>query len=179
MKITQTVKIDLARRTITPLVDAVQGDSARTLEIHLLSDGQNWMIPEDVQVMVRYCNAAGGGGTYDALEDGSCAWSFVGNILSVAIAPTVCAVSGDTHLQVVMMRDGMQISVFAVIVRVQRGATAVQEDGDYTNLESWLKNQHGCLPEGGTVGQVLTIGENAAPVWANPTGLQMAEEVAF
>lgn len=38
------------------------------------------------------------------------------------------------------------------------------------------------LPSGGTVGQVLTIGEDGNPVWADPTGgetLPAAEEVLF
>lgn len=179
MKITQKLKVDLTRRMVTPLVDAVQGDSGRWLEIELLADGKTWTIPDDTQVMVRYCNAAGGGGTYDALEDGTCAWSILSNKLTVALASAVCAVPGDTHLQVTMMRSGVQISVFAVIIRVQRGATAVQENGDYTNLESWLNAQHRCLPDGGSVGQVLTIGESGAPVWADPIAFVKAEEVAF
>ena len=179
MKITQKVTIDLARRGVTPLVDAVQGDSARELVIELLADGKAWTIPEDVDVMLRYCNIAGGGGTYDTLQDGTCAWSGAFNKLTVAIAHQVCAVPGDTHLQVTMMRRGVQISVFAVIIRVQRGATAVQENGDYTNLESWLNNHNRCLPEGGSVGQVLTIGETGAPVWADSVALTEAEEVMF
>lgn len=179
MKVTQNLKIDLARRTIVPLIDAVQGDSARWLEIELLSDGKSWEIPADAQVMVRYCNTAGGGGTYDALEDGTSAWSAAFNRLTVAVAPAVCAVSGDTQLQVTLTRGGVQISTFAVIVRVQRAAVAVQENGDYTNLGTWLDSQKGYLPEGGTVGQVLTIGPDLAPIWADPAILADAEGVSF
>ena len=179
MKVTQKLKIDLARRTTVPQIDAVQGDSARILEIDLLSDGKSWEIPSDTQVMVRYCNTAGGGGTYDALEDGTRAWSASYNKLTVAVAPAVCAVSGDTQLQVILMHNSVQISTFAVILRVQRAAVAVQESGDYVNLESWLESHKGYLPEGGTVGQVLTIGPELTPIWADPAVLADAEGVSF
>lgn len=166
MKITQNVKIDLARRSIPPLVDAVQGDSARCLALALFEDGHDWLIPQDVQAVVRYCNTAGGGGAYDTLEDGSCAWSISGNKLTVALAPAVCAVAGDTQLQVTLMRSNMQVSTFAIVIRVQRTATATQENGDYVNLQTWLNTvNHSCLPDDGAPGQVLSIKVDGTYGW--------------
>ena len=125
MKITQRIRIDLARRTAPPVVEAVQGDSARWIEMELLADGRAWDIPRDACVMMQYSNIVGEGDTYTTMEDGTCAWSISKNILSVALTEGVCVQSGDTKLQVTIWKGHQKVSTFAVTVRVQKGVEAI------------------------------------------------------
>lgn len=124
MKITQKITVDLARHAAAPVVDAVQGDSVRWLGIELLSNGEVWKIPKDACVVVSYCNAIGEGDSYTTLDDGVIAWNAKKNILSIALAEEVCALPGDTKLQVTLLKGGQQLSTFAIVVRVQKRVEA-------------------------------------------------------
>ncbi len=124
MKITQKITIDLARHTAAPVVDVVQCDSVRWVRIELLSNGEAWRIPKDARVVVNYCNAIGEGDSYTTLGNDVIAWSAKKNILSIALAEEVCALPGDTKLQVTLLKDSQQLSTFAIVVRVQKRVEA-------------------------------------------------------
>lgn len=130
MKVTQKIKLDLTRHTAAPVIDAVQGDSVRWIEIEPYVNGKCWSLPADVLVKVHYCNAAGQGGTYDTLADGKAAWRVEHRKLLIALVPEVCALSGNTKLQVTLTQGLGRISTFALTVCVQgslEGSEAQQQ----------------------------------------------------
>lgn len=74
MTVTHKLKLDLARRTMTPRIDVVHGDTgSRVLELALQAQGEPWAIPVDGAVMISYRKSDGTGGEYDRLPDGSSA----------------------------------------------------------------------------------------------------------
>ncbi len=146
MLVTKKLTVDLARKTLLGTVDAVQGDSAIALELTLLCDGAPWTVPEDASVIVRY----GKGnvcGTYDTLSDGTPAYEIQNHILTVYIAPQVCAAPGKTDFQVTILAVDKQISTFRMTVNVQGEISGSDTPGDYTNLSQWLKENTASLDE--------------------------------
>ncbi len=135
--ITKKIEMDLARKGITPVVDAVQGDSGITLAFSLYADGTPWVIPEGAQVIVQY-GRDGFGGTYDTLPDGSAAFQAEGNILTVALAPQVCSLWGDVQVQTSIYSGDKRLSTFAIILRVEKTIPWEREPENYVNLTQWL-----------------------------------------
>ena len=83
-------------------VELVRGDSAAALAVELSCDGTPWELPENAAVIVRWrCGTVGG--EYDTLPDGTPAYSFAGNLLTVSLAPSVCATAGDVDFQIVII----------------------------------------------------------------------------
>ena len=131
--------VDLTDRQITVMMDAVQGDNGRILELEMLSAGEKWPLPEALAVKIRYQKPDGTGGIYDTLPDGTSAWSGEGNVLTVALAPEVCTAAGRVLLQIHLMKGQTQLTTFAMGLRVQPEVEAPQISGDYTNLSAWLE----------------------------------------
>lgn len=135
--ITKKIELDLSRKGITPVVDAVQGDSGIFLAFSLFADGTPWVVPAGAQVIVQY-GKDGFGGTYDSLPDGSAAWQSDENVLTVALAPQVCTLWGDVTVQIAIYSGERRISTFAVILRVEKTVAWEREPEAYTNLTQWL-----------------------------------------
>ncbi|MGN0998379.1 MAG: pyocin knob domain-containing protein [Faecousia sp.] len=166
--------MDLASRGVTQRIDVVQDDKySRNLEFTLTQNGEAWSIPEGAAAVIRFQKSDGTGGNYDTLPDGSSAYSFSGNVLTVALAPQVCTVPGLVLLAVGLMLGDSEINTFTVHVIVQQnpGIDAVSED--YTNMRSYIKsfgwpaNVYLCADENGNVstrpddiGTALTIRVN-------------------
>ncbi len=138
MTITHKVTMDMAKKQAPAILDVVQGDSARALQMELLENGAPWEIPENVSVIVRYAKPDGTGGTYDTLPDGAAAWSARGNTLILALAPQLCSISGAVTVQICLVTGQMQISTFAFVLRVLAEVTGEEASEDYTNLSKWL-----------------------------------------
>lgn len=150
MKIRHQVCIDLELNCNPPLLAAVQGDNVRTLDILLLSGGEPWVIPDDMEVLIRYANDQGGGGEYDTLPDGTRGWSAAENILSIELLPQMFAVPGKCRLQVVFLKGEQQLSTFAITMRVEGEVSFQQEAEKYYNLSQWLNEYNNpcfSLPE--------------------------------
>ena len=131
--------VDLTDRQTTVIMDAVQGDNGRILELEMLSAGEKWLLPEALAVKIRYQKPDGTGGIYDTLPDGTSAWSGEGNVLTVVLAPEVCTAAGRVLLQIHLMQGQHQLTTFAMGLRVQPEVEAPQISGDYTNLSAWLE----------------------------------------
>ncbi len=135
--ITKKIEMDLSRKGITPVVDAVQGDTGILLAFSLFADGTPWVLPEGAQVIVQY-GRDGFGGTYDTLPDGSAAFQAEGNVLTVALAPQVCALWGDVQVQTSIYSGEKRLSTFAIILRVEKTVAFEREPETYINLTQWL-----------------------------------------
>ena len=121
MMITHKLSVDLVKRETPTRIDAVQNDCGRSLALMLHTNGIPWTIPGDVTVRIRYRNAAGIGGTYNALPDGQAAWRADGHILTVELAPEALSEAGETLLSILLERTGQAISTFDIPVQVHPG----------------------------------------------------------
>ena len=70
-----------------------------------------------------------------------CVYTVKGDTLTLSLPPALCAVPGDTNLQVSILSDGQQISTFPVKLQVVPHVNAAIAAGEYTNLQQWLETQ--------------------------------------
>lgn len=154
MIITNKLTMDLAKPFGIAAVDAVQDDRySRNLEITLLNCGEEWPIPEDACVMIRYAKPDGVGGLYDTLPDGSTAWSVAESLLTIALAPQVLTVPGQVFLAVTLNRGIHQLSTMAIVIHVHRAVDMeIGESEPYISVHNFLP-----APADGTAGQFLRI----------------------
>lgn len=143
MIITNEVSVHLDRSADIPELNAVQGDSARAVAISLLYGKTAWAIPENTTAMIRYYNSrTGSGGSYDTMPDGTAAYSISENQVIVHLPAQVFSAQGTVRLQVTLLQDGAEITVFMIKVRVQQNLTdaAVTEE-DYDNLTEHIRTE--------------------------------------
>lgn len=183
MEIRKQVTVNLRYRNAIPVVDAVQGDSARVVDLVLMAGETPWAIPQGAVVLVQYCCPDGTGGTYDTLPDGRAAYEVTDEGVTLYLAPQVCAVPGDVRLQLTILDGEAQVSTFEMKIAVEPKVTAAAETGDYTNLEQWWSQQGGSgLPRGGTAGQMLILDEFGYAGWETPSqetvGLDQVDNTA-
>lgn len=140
MILTHKISLSLNQRGERQSIDAVQGDSARAVEISLQENGAAWAVPEGVTAVIRYRRGRDGtGGVYDTLLDGSAAYAVAENVVTVYLTPQVLAVSGPVELQVTLLKDGAELTCFSFWVHVQ-GKLGDAEDGEsYVNLEAHIR----------------------------------------
>lgn len=138
MQVKSHIHIDLTAPGLLPMLEGVQGDSARAVEITLTENGTAWEIPQDVRVLLRYRHQNGQGGVLDTLPDGETAYSFSGNTLTLFLPAQVWGVAGETHVQAVLLQEDKQLSVFTLELRCER-AYAGSVEGEYTNVSAWLQ----------------------------------------
>lgn len=139
MEIVKRISVDFNQKGSAPVVDVVQGDNARFLELELLQNDVPWALPSAVAVLVRYLKPDGTGGVYDTLPDGTCAWSIAGNVIKIAFTEQLCAVSGAVMMQIVVMQGEKQISTFPIVLRVCNEIAGMEDSQDYMNLATWLE----------------------------------------
>lgn len=134
MTITHKLSIDLAKRECTPQIDAVQNDYGRSLSLLLHTNGIPWPIPTNITAVIRYCRNDGTGGEYDTLSDGSCAWSAVGNTLTISLAPQVLTVAGDVALSILLTDGEQAISTFDISLYVHTSVSSrISRSDNYIN----------------------------------------------
>lgn len=138
MLLTKEVTMNLSYRDVPIVMDVSQGDSARALSVRFMQGETPWEIPDDAKIFVQFQCADGTGGTFDSLPDNTPAYSVNGEVLTVYLAPQVCAVAGCTKVQVTLLSGGAQISTFPVEVRVTQQVDSGVAGGEYTNLHQWL-----------------------------------------
>lgn len=143
MTVTNQITIDLAKKAILPEIDVTQGDSARVAEITLLENGVPWPVPQGAQLVVSYQNARGEGGSYDTLSDGTPACSATENVLRVSFPEQVCAVRGRVRVQIAVLHNGRQLSVFTLVLCTAGSASGEKKPGRYVNLSQWLQAYQG------------------------------------
>lgn len=154
MIVTTKVNMDLQQPGTIPVMEAVQNDRyCRNLELVLTSGGENWPVPETARVVVSYRKSNGKGGEYDALPDGTSAWSAMENVLTVALAPKVLTTPGPVQLSVMLLEGSEQVTAFPVLIHVQADALGRVEDAEeYFSISGFLP-----APVRGAVGQIFRI----------------------
>ena len=138
MLLTKKVTMNLQYQETPFVLDAMQGDSGRALEIAFMAGQDPWEIPEQIQIILQYQCADGTGGTFDTLPDGKPAYSIGENTITVFLISNIFAVAGESKLQVTLLSDNKQISTFPVEIRVMEQVSANAAAGDYSNLQQWL-----------------------------------------
>lgn len=161
MYVTHKLDMDLTGQAAMPRVSMVEQDQyVRKLEISLYCGEEPWRIPEDACAVVCYLRTDGTGGSYDALDDGTKAWAFAENVLTVEIAPQVLSASGPVMLAVDLLRGNARISTFTILLSVQEAIPEAFGDGNFLRLNGFLR-----VPETAVVGQyfrVLEVDEKGA-----------------
>ena len=141
MLLTKEVNMNLNYRGAPIVLDVLQGDSARALIIRFATGENPWEIPADAQIVVQYQCQDGSGGVFDSQSDGMCAYSVNGDTLTLSLPSALCAVPGNTNLQVSILSEGKQVTTFPVTLQVLPQVNAAIAAGDYTNLQQWLDMQ--------------------------------------
>lgn len=185
MLLTKEVTMNLSYRESPVVVDVMQGDSARILVIHLVKRETPWILPDNAEIILRYCCADGTGGMYDTLPDGTQACTVDGNTLSITLVSQMCAVAGCTKLQVTIFSDGGQISTFPIEIRVIPQVDAKAAEGEYYNLQKWLDTrdlkgepgEDGYTPVKGV--DYFTESEKTQMVWDVLAALPNGDEVLY
>lgn len=141
MILTHKITLSLDQRGDRQSIDAVQGDTARAVEVSLLEDGAAWAVPEDTTAVIRYRRVQGGtGGLYDTLPDGSPGYAISENAVTVYLAPQVLAVPGPVELQVTLQKDGAELTCFTILIHVQGNLSDAETDSEcYVNLTEHIQ----------------------------------------
>ena len=133
--------MDLTHKQNTSRIDVVQDDKySRDVEFTLTENGVAWQIPDGTTAVVRYKKPDGTGGNYDALPDGSTAYQINGNVLTVAMAPQVCTVTGSVQLSVGLIQGNAEINTFSVNIVVHPNPGAEYQSEDYIKLSGAVPN---------------------------------------
>lgn len=141
MNISHKVTLSLDQRGDRQIIDAVQGDTARTLEISLLENGQAWTIPEGTMATIHYRRVNSGvGGSYDTMPDGTEAYSIDGNVVTIRIAQLILTLPGQVEMQVTLTNGGEEITCFSIWFSVQGNLMwTPKDDESYVNLEENIR----------------------------------------
>ena len=154
MKITHTIKMNLARQGVTPQISVVQGDTdSREIVLSLFADRGPWKIPQDAAIVIRYLLPDRSCGAYDTLADGTPAIRVNGNAVCIRIAPEVMTMPGEVSLTVTLMRGQQRLSTFAIRICVEPDSVSSLED---TAGRGWIA---AFMPAGqqAQVGQYLKV----------------------
>ena len=144
MQVLSNITIDLASPGFAPVLEGVQGDSARAVRMVLTENGKEWNIPEGVEVLLQYRNQNGRGGVFDTLPTGALACEISGNTLTLTLPSQVWGVPGRTKVQAVLLQGEKQLTVFAFELLCQSANVGAQA-AEYVNISAWLA-QHGSKP---------------------------------
>lgn len=137
METIQFVKMDVINRTNPAVIEVVQGDSySRKIALFLYANSVSWAIPSDVRAVINYHSAHEGGGSYDALPDGSSAYSISGNQIVITLSPRIMNTPGRVYLSVTLIEGERELSTFDIVVNVYRKIDGLltDSDGNYANL---------------------------------------------
>lgn len=139
MQLIQNISMDFAVHGITPKVFGKQDDSGsmRTVAISLFSAGAAYPLSENTGFMLRYKTAAGAIGLYDALPDGTSAFSVDGNTVTVALVDQIFAKPGNVECELRVVEPAGVISTWTWIVEVERSNVGdASIPSDYINVLS-------------------------------------------
>ena len=163
MTITHKLSIDLLRQENIAPIDAVQNDAGRVLALMLHANGIPWVIPQGVEVKVRYRKSDGIGGEYNVLPNGSSAWSMDGNVLTIALAPQVLTTAGEVALSVLLTKEHAAIHTFDIRLQVQPDLKdSITESESYVHCTGSADSliQVGAKIMGGTIKSIILMGDD-------------------
>lgn len=139
MIVTLKIKTDLLEQTTVPVIMVPQNDGAcRMLELTLYAGAEPWTVPEGASVRLHYRKPGDTGGSYDALPDGSPAWTAESNMLTITLAPQMFTTPGYVTAKIEFIRDDRFLHTFDFCIRVVEDGTVYRSaEGDYFNWSSW------------------------------------------
>lgn len=136
MTITHKLTMDLQRKGELQRIDVVQGDAfTREVTLELQCDGEDWLFPV-CEPVVRYCKPDGTEGIYDTLPDGTPAFRYAMNLLTVVLAPQMLTCPGVVQVQVELNAQESKLATFTFLVVVEPGVALAGGSEDYVN---WTK----------------------------------------
>lgn len=126
MQLIQTISMDLAFRGITPRIYGKQDDSGamRGVRIELFNAGAAYAISSGTTFLLRYKTAQGSIGLYDALPDGTAAFSFVAgeNTVTATFVDQMFAQPGDVECELRIVDPAGVATTWTWILDVERGS---------------------------------------------------------
>lgn len=189
--ITNRISMDLMTASKEwPLIYAVQGEcNTRSVQLSLLCGGSPWPIPEGTVLTVRYGRIGRGGGYFDTLPDGSCAYSYEGNTATIMLAPQMMMAAGTVVVQVEMEHEDQVLVTFPFKLVVEvNPAVGILEPETYINWKKWLEqelddyiekvNQSGQLL-GGTMAGAINMNGNAITGLPEPADSDQAANMGY
>lgn len=142
MNVVSKLKVSISDRRVPPIVDAVQGDSARLIIFELYDGSVKWYPPENSKVVIRYSHDNGTSGIYDTLPDGNLAYSVHDNFVEVSIATAVLAAAGDANIQVAIIEGDNVVSSFPLVIRVYPDVSVLHiKKENYINISNWAQDE--------------------------------------
>jgi hypothetical protein len=161
MEITHRIRIDMLRKGVPPVVDAMQFDAfTRVVEVELFSNGAAWNPPAGITFALSYGKPDGKRGFYEVLPDGNSAISVSGNVVSVTLAPQALTVAG-TVLAALVMRipETDRLSSFPFEIHVMADPSAGSTDSEDYFDPSFVGGNFLPMPTGAAVGQFFRVKE--------------------
>lgn len=155
MIITHKLNMDMTRNGILHSVPITQNDQySQKLEISMLENGIPCVLETDCKVVVSFKRTDGSGGSYDTLPNGAKAWSIQANIVSVVLAPQICAVAGNVLLEVELVRGNVKLYCMPVEVRVRGNLAAHSSSRPYNHVTGFVPQ-----PKKAEIGECLIAAE--------------------
>lgn len=119
MNTIHTARVDLVNYGATIRLHAMQGDQySRKVSIHLTAGGVFWRVPDNSNVLIHYERKDGTSGEYDALPDGSSAFSIDGNIVTITLAPQMLSTADTINMAVSIIRGQEILTTFPMMLYV-------------------------------------------------------------
>lgn len=113
------------------------GDSGtRAVEVKLITNDGDWLVPEGVSCVIRFAKADGHQGVYYTLPDGSNAWNAKGNVLTVGIAAQVLTCPGIVAVSAQLVSGTESLGIFGFDIHVVHDQLAdLEESSDYFSVD--------------------------------------------
>lgn len=126
-----------------PTIYLVQGDYyTRKIRAALLTEGTPWNIPDDAIIGLRYRKPDGTTGSYDSLPDGTPAYTYSENTITLTLAPQVVTAEGCVNAQVEIVSDSKILAGFGFqIMVVHDPARPIYNSLNYFNWQQWAEDQ--------------------------------------
>lgn len=134
MEIIQTIAFDITTPGITPRVYGKQGDAkSRMVLVNMYHGGEEWKIPSEAALAVRYKTPSGASGLYDTIE-GETAILAENNQIMAVLATPIFAESGPTSCELVITDSVGATSTWKFLVVVEEASVSDTEiPEDYYN----------------------------------------------
>lgn len=140
MEIVNSIKYDMAKRGVPPVIDAVQGEvDSRVVELSVFSNGTAVNV-EGYSCSLAFSKPDGTSGWYDTMPDKSTAFSVSGNVISMKIAPQVLAVPGEVNAVIRFETNGKteRATTFPFVISVSEDpAINAPKSENYYSVQNW------------------------------------------
>ena len=174
MIISHKLDLDFANRSVEPRITVSQDDKlSRKLVLALKANGVPVSLPEGCQVLVRYRKPDGTAGSYDTLPDGTAAWVWDGDTLTVALAEQVCTVPGTVKLVITVVSGAMELNSFSITLEVLPIPKQIAPSKDYINITGFIpqsklvqEGQYLCVSKVAEDGTIAVVDSKDPPLSA-------------